>query len=220
MDQLSVELAMKKFGEAALGKARDVCLDAVPVLLASLPELVKTLHKIISGASRKYCTEAVEGSACGIVHDAFTKLLKAPPAEEKLQTEQAQDKKAPEDASTAVVPAASHTDSADIKWEVGTIVLTSFGNQKEKYDGFKAEITKVLSQKVIVKMLEGAAVGTPGEIKEFNKSKLLPWGSENVTEPPAGQSLKRTSKEAGLDSSGAALADSIFGKVPAPAMSM
>ena len=98
--------------------------------------------------------------------------------------------------------------------KVGSIVRTTFGNQKEKYDGFKAEVVRVWSKKVKVKTLGGAAAGTE---KEFDKSKISKWVEETVS--PAGQGQKRSAAEAGLTQdpdASCALADDIFGKPAAP----
>ena len=174
-------------------------------------------------ACRKYF-DAEKGTAFAILHEAYTRLLKVPsdhvtePAPGTTPGEEPATKIAM-DAAESATSNATGVDEGMSWLKVGAMVLTSFGNQKEKFDGFKGQVTKVLSKKVFVKMLEGDATGT---VKDFDKAKLSRW--EDGVVPAAGclpdpSSKKRTAASAGLDEmsaplDGSALADSIFGKVP------
>jgi hypothetical protein len=109
-----------------------------------------------------------------------------------------------------------HDESKDAAaFEVGEEVVLTVAKFKEQYNGKRAKITKILSQKIRVQLLEGPA---EGEEKDFAKTAcaraevvlVAPAGAKRGI---AGESAENPAAKAPRKEQGEALAASLFGDV-------
>jgi hypothetical protein len=214
------------FMELSTRKIKPTTAIPEEVFKATIPEkwpeqLVKNLHKVALSSFRKYQTESLAGGALSGLAGQVAEKCSAPVAAVSgpaCATSQASTPTVPAaDGAPAKAAAAEKGEQVGEKkpFQVGDVVRTSFGAHKEKFDGMKGIVKRLLAATAVVELQEGPAKGTP--YKNFPYKNLSLWDSAPTTVPPAGEKASSSDKADTIfgpqeTTSGSDKADNIFGK--------